>query len=213
MTKILVVDDHPLYREGLIAALSGHPLRARVVGVSSAGDAIRLLADDPTFELTLVDRRLQAEDGLETVRRIGQRHPTVARAVISGEDSAGAVEAAMRAGAQGFLSKSLSIAEMLAAIERLLDGDGYWPEMPPAARPHGANLPPALPPSSALVLTSRQREVLRLLAQGKSNAEMSAELGIAQRTVKAHLAGVFVALAVDTRVKALVKARALGLAP
>jgi DNA-binding NarL/FixJ family response regulator len=212
MTKILVVDDHPLYREGLIAALSGHPLRARVVGVSSEDDALSLLDDDPTYELALVDRKLEREDGLDTVRRIGQRHPTVARVVISGEDSAAAVEAAMRAGAQGFLPKSLSIAQMLAAIEHLLHGECYWPDLACQRAALGSGHPRA-PHSAAPVFTSRQREVLRLLARGQSNADMSLELGVTLRTVRAHLAGVFAALGVDSRVKALVKARALGLDP
>jgi DNA-binding NarL/FixJ family response regulator len=212
MTKVLVVDDHPLYREGLIAALSGHPLRARVAAVSSVNDALRVLEDDPTYELALVDRKLQREDGLEAVRRIGQRHPTVARAVISGEDSAAAIEAAMRAGAQGFLPKSLSIAQMLAAIEHRLHGECYWPD-PACERAALGSGHPGVPHDVAPVFTSRQREVLRLLAQGQSNAEMSLELGITPRTVKAHLAGVFAALGVDSRVKALVKARALGLDP
>jgi DNA-binding NarL/FixJ family response regulator len=206
MTKILIVDDHPLYREGVIAALSGHPLHACVVGVSSAHDAIRMLDDDPTFELVLVDRNLPSEDGLTALGELGTRHPEVARVLISGDDSAGMIDAAVHAGAQGFLPKSLSIGEMLAAINRVLDGDVFWPRS--SVRSGKLRTPDDVAPPT---LTPRQKQVLDLLCEGRSNAQMAESLCISERTVKAHLAGVFEALGVDSRVRALVKARALGL--
>jgi len=212
MTKILIVDDHPLYREGVIAALGGHPLRASVVGVSSAHDAFQVLNDDPTFELVLVDRNLVQEDGLAALRRLGTLHPGLARVLISGDDSTEVMDAALHAGAQGFLPKSLSIGEMLAAIDRVLEGDVYWPRCAHTPRVAAAKLAvdATVTPSPPL-LTPRQMQVLRLLSEGRSNAEMAEALGISERTVKAHLAGVFEALGVDSRVRVLIKARELGL--
>lgn len=212
MTKILIVDDHPLYREGVIAALGGHPLRASVVGVSSARDAIQVLNDDPTFELVLVDRNLVQEDGPAVLRQLGTLHPEIARVLISGDDSTEVMDAALHAGAQGFLPKSLSIGEMLAAIDRVLEGDVYWPNCAQTARMAAAKLAvDATRTLSPPLLTPRQTEVLRLLSEGRSNAEMAKALGISERTVKAHLAGVFEALGVDSRVKVLIKAREMGL--
>lgn len=212
MTKILILDDHPLYREGVIGALSGHPLRADVVGVSSTNDAIACLDDDPTFELALIDRRLQAEDGLDALRQIGRTHPAVARLLISADHSPQSIHAAVRAGAQGFLPKCLPIREMVAAIEEVLRGGVYWPA---AEETEGtANAWASISPAKLLepqALTARQAQALELLGQGKSNAEIAVELGISERTAKAHLKGVFDALGVSTRVRALVKARALGL--
>jgi len=212
MTKILILDDHPLYREGVIGALSGHPLHANVVGVSSADDAIASLDDDPTFVLALVDRRLRGEDGIEALRQIGRTHPAVARVLISAESSAQSVHAAMRAGAQGFLPKSLSIREMVAAIEEVLHGGVYWPGADQIDAPADHSEP--VSPCQSFgpqALTARQMQALELLGQGKSNAEIAADLGISERTAKAHLKGVFDVLGVSTRVRALVKARALGL--
>jgi DNA-binding NarL/FixJ family response regulator len=214
MTKILILDDHPLYREGVITALSAPPLRACVVGASSVGDAIKLLDDDPTFELALVDRRLRGEDGLEALRHIGLKHPAVARVLISGEASTGIAAAAMQAGAQAFLRKSLSVREMVAALDEVLRGGVYWPpEEQTQTRAAGGGAPPCRAPgaTTAQSLTARQLQALELLGQGKSNAQIAAELGISERTVKAHLSGVFDALGVDTRVRALVRARTLGL--
>jgi DNA-binding NarL/FixJ family response regulator len=214
MTKILILDDHPLYREGVITALSGPPLRACVIGASSAGDAIKFLDDDPTFELALVDRGLRGEDGLEALQQIGLKHPSVARVLISGETSTGIAAAAMRAGAQGFLRKSLSIREMVAALDEVLQGGTYWPaeeQTSTYAAAGGAPPTPAPGTTAPQSLTVRQLQALELLGQGKSNAQIAVDLGISERTVKAHLTGVFDALGVDTRVRALVRARALGL--
>lgn len=201
MPKILIVDDHPLYREGFVHALSGHPLHAVVSGASSAEQAIQALDQDSTFELVLVDLHLPNEDGLQVLRRIGVRHPSVARILLSADDSPDVARAAMRAGAQSFLSKSLSIAEMLAVIRKVLDGEVAWSSL------EGDSTSAAL----EIILTTRQREVLQLLAEGQSNAEMATTLGIAERTVKAHLGSLFDILGADSRTRALARARQLGL--
>ena len=152
MTKILIVDDHPLYREGVMTALRGEPLRALVLGASSAGEALRILDDDPTVDLVLVDLRLGKEDGLEGLRQIGTRHPPIARMLISGHESPGIVRAAMGAGAQGFLSKSLSIGQVVKAINTVLEGGVSWPALShtvPTAESDRPRAPsrPGLPPS------------------------------------------------------------------
>jgi len=117
--KILIVDGYPLYREGVMSALRGHPLRALVLGASSGGEALRLLDQDPTVDLVLIDLRLGDEDGLRALRA---RHPSIARMVISAHDSGDVVQAAARAGAQGFLPKSHSIGEALNGIRAVLEG-------------------------------------------------------------------------------------------
>ena len=203
MSKILVVDDHPLYREGLVHALSGHPLRAVVVAVSSGAQAVTALDADPTIELALVDRRLKGGDGLGVLLEIGTRHPAVARMLISAEEAPGLARAALQAGAQGYLSKAMSIADMVAGIQRVLDGESCWPAM----------LADGSTSRRAAVLTQRQLEVLSLLAEGRSNAEMATALCIAERTVKAHLGALFQVLGADSRTRALVRARQLGLTP
>ena len=214
MPKILIVDDHPLYREGVMSALRGHPLRALVLGASSAEEALRTLDDDPTVDLVLVDLRLGKEDGLQALRQIGARHPSIARMLLSAHDSDDIVQAAARAGAQGFLPKSHSIGAALSGIRTVLDGGVYWPGpagsgAPPSAGPLRS---PTEPEAVALHgLTIRQLEVLHLLGEGKSNAEIAEDLGISERTAKAHLKGIFDALGVDTRVRALVRARECGL--
>jgi len=211
MTKILIVDDHPLYREGVMNALRGQPLRALVLGASSAGEALRILDDDPTVDLVLVDLRLGKEDGLEGLKQIGARHPPIARMLISGHESPGIVRAAMGAGAQGFLS----IGQVVKAINAVLEGGVSWPALShtaPTAESDAAPRP--VSPGATAVshgLTLRQLEVLGLLGRGNSNAEIAKDLGISERTAKAHLKAIFDALGVDTRVKAVIRAQELGL--
>jgi DNA-binding NarL/FixJ family response regulator len=222
MTKILIIDDHPLYREGLMGALSGPPLRSLVVGADSIAAALTLLDSDPTVELALIDFKLKNESGLDALKQIGAKQPTVARMLISGEETADVVQSAMRAGAQGFLAKSLSITEMLQAIRQVLDGGVYW-EVNPSGGRTTADAKPGVEaltravtngtakPSAANVLTLRQLEALQLLGAGHSNAQIAAQLGITERTAKAHVAGIFEAFGVDTRLRALVRASELGL--
>ena len=118
-------------------------------------------------------------------------------------------------GGSGFLSKSLSIGQVLRAIHTVLDGGVSWPtssQSLPAAEPDTA--PAAGSPGPAAAshgLTLRQLEVLSLLGRGNSNAEIAEDLGISERTAKAHMKAIFDALGVDTRVKAVIRAREWGL--
>jgi len=105
LAKLLIVDDHPLYREGVIRTLSARPLYAGAVGVATSEDALRALDEDPSFDLVLVDRKLSRSDGLDLLREIGARHPDVARMLTSADASVAVMMAAVKAGAQGFVPK------------------------------------------------------------------------------------------------------------
>jgi len=207
MHKLLIVDDHPLYREGVIAALHASSLGAEVLGAESLGEALAVLDAHPDAELALIDLRLGADDGIDALAAIGAAHPAIVRVLISGECSTAVVEAAARAGAQGFLPKSHTATQLLAALSVLLNGEVYWP----SAGSAGDEPMPVVAPIDAHGLTSRQLEVLRLVDRGLSNAAIGTELGVTERTVKAHLQSVFVQLCVHSRVQALVRARELGL--
>lgn len=207
MHKLLIVDDHPLYREGVVAALRAPPLDAYVLCADSRRRALDVLAVHPDAELAMVDLRLGAEDGLAVLAAIGAAHLGIVRVLISGECSAAVMEAAARAGAQGFLPKSHSAAQLFAALTVLLKGGVYWP-LPDPPRDEPA---PATGSHQPQMLTARQLEVLQLVNRGLSNAAIGACLGVTERTVKAHLQSVFEQLRVHSRVQALIRARELGL--
>lgn len=216
MTTILIIDDHPLFREGVVAALSAPPLHARVRGASSGAEALRLLDHESDIDLVLVDRYLNGEDGIAWMTRIARAYPAVARIMISGVDAGDTVTLAIRAGAQGFIPKSHGMRDIQRAVAEVLAGRTYWPAQAVWDSRFRSESVKAKQPESEgcrVALTERQVEVLRLLAEGLSNAEIARRLGITERTVKAHMSALFGVLGVATRAKVLVAAAAIGLLP
>jgi len=207
MRKLLILDDHPLYREGVVAALRAATPSTEVLCAASPDEALAVLATHPDVELAMVDLKLGAHDGIAALATLGVAHPGIVRVLISAECSETVLCAAARAGAQGFLPKSHSAAQLLAALAVLLDGGVYWPPID-ALRDHAEHASGTTSPSG---LTARQLEVLQLLSRGLSNAAIGAHLGVTERTVKAHLQSVFEQLDVHSRVQALIRARELGL--
>jgi two-component system, NarL family, nitrate/nitrite response regulator NarL len=200
MPRILVVDDHPLYREGMMGALRAELAGVEVVGAGTAEEGLEVLAADPEVDLVLIDLRLPGMDGLSALAAYAARFPAVARLLVSGADEAALVRRAFAAGASGFLPKSMSVAEVSAAIRQVLAGGVYVP---------GASAVPPAGPGAQLSL--RQLEVLRLLGEGYTNKQIARTLDITERTAKAHVAAIFEALAVDNRTQ-VVAAQRLGYA-
>jgi DNA-binding NarL/FixJ family response regulator len=201
MPRILVVDDHPLYREGMMGALRAELGGVEVLGAGTAEEGLEVLAADPEVDLVLIDLRLPGMDGLSALAAYAARFPAVARLLVSGADEAALVRRAFAAGASGFLPKSMSVAEVSAAIRQVLAGGVYVP---------GASTVPPAGPGAQLSL--RQLEVLRLLGEGYTNKQIARALDITERTAKAHVAAIFEALAVDNRTQAVVAAQRLGYA-
>jgi len=200
MPRLLIVDDHPLYRLGLLAALTAALPGAEVEGVHSAESALALLDREPGFDLVLVDQRLPGMDGLAALVHFGERRPDVPRVLISGSEEPALGRRAVEAGASGFIPKSLAVEEVAAAIRRVLEGEVF---LPPEEE-----LPAAPAPGS---LTLRQLEVLRLLGEGYTNKEIAKALEITVRTARAHMEAIFEHLGVDSRTQAVLAAQRAGL--
>lgn len=195
MPRILLIDDHPLYRHGFIAALGLRLPEFTLSGVGSAEEGYAELDRHADTELVLVDFRLPKVDGLAALVAVGARHPTIPRMLISGEDGADLAQRALAAGASGFIAKSLDIDTVEHGIRQVLAGGCFIaPE-----RAHGGD-----------GLTLRQLEVLRLLGAGYSNRDIARALHITERTAKAHLSAIFLALRVDSRTQAVLAAQRAG---
>jgi DNA-binding NarL/FixJ family response regulator len=199
MPRLLIVDDHPLYRLGLLAALSAALPDTDVEGAPSAEAALALLEREPGFDLVLVDQRLPGMDGLSALVHFGERRPDVPRVLISGSEEAGLARRAVEAGASGFIPKSLSVDEVAAAIRRVLEGEVFLPQ---------EELPEAQAPGT---LTLRQLEVLRLLGEGYTNKEIAKALEITVRTARAHVEAIFEHLGAENRTQAVLAAQRAGL--
>jgi DNA-binding NarL/FixJ family response regulator len=207
MPLILLVDDHPLFHEGLASAFARLAPELEIVGAETSAAGLELLRTQP-IELALVDLVLPNSDGLSTIAAYAAEAPHVPRVLISGREEPELVRKARAAGASGFIRKSLPLTALLDALRRILDGNAYF-ELESAADHSSERLVGAR--AGAAELTLRQLEVLRLLGAGWSNKEISAQLCIAERTVRAHLTELFRALGASSRTQAVLVAQRLGL--
>lgn len=203
--RVLLADDHPVVRHGL-AALLGTLDGVQVVGQASTGDeAVReTLLQSP--DVVVMDLRMPGTDGVEATRRVLRDRPGVAVLVLTMFDEDLLVGEALRAGARGYLLKGAEQDEIERALRTVAAG-GAVMSRAVAGRVLG-RLAPAAPPLPDL--TARERDVLRLLADGAANGEIAERLGMAVKTVANHMSAILLKLGVATRAEAIVAARRAG---
>jgi DNA-binding NarL/FixJ family response regulator len=207
MPLVLLVDDHPLFHEGLASAFSRLAPDLSIVSADSVDAGLELLRSSAPIELALIDLVLPNSDGLTALVSYAEEFPHIPRLLISGKEDPAIIRQARDAGASGFVHKSLPLDRLLGALRKVMDGHAYF-EPSSAARPEDES-PRSGDPHGALTL--RQLEVLKLLGEGRSNKEISAALAIADRTVRAHLTELFRTLGVSSRTQAVLAAQRLGL--
>ena len=209
--RILLVDDHPLVRNGLRALLASVTDMA-VVGEASNGEEAITLAAELQPDIILMDLHMPGLNGIEATRRIVHAHPHIGILVLTMLEDDASVFAAMRAGARGYLLKGADQADVLRAIGVAAHGEAIF--SPPIARrlmQYFENMQPILPPNVFPDLTEREREILGLIARGKSNAEIAGELVLSPKTVSNHVSNIFSKLQVVDRAQAVLRAKQAGL--
>ena len=208
--RVLIVDDHPTFRAGLRALLVTDKRLLVVAEASTGAGAITAVASSAP-DVVLMDVHMPGVDGVEATRRIVDAAPHVAIVVLTMHDDDGTVFAVLRAGARGYLLKGAPRAELLRAIHAAAAGEALFG--PAIARRmvayFGRPAPGAGPPFPEL--TSREREILELLAAGRSNADIAGSVGVAPKTVRNHVSAIFSKLQVRDRAEAIVRAREAGL--
>lgn len=199
--RLLLLDDHPLFREGLVMALNKLEPDCEVVAVATLPQAKALLAEDPNrFDLVLIDYKLPGSDGLSCVGELQARHPMVSFGLISGEDDDRLPQRAKEAGLVAFLSKSLEMSALLDALRQLSRGETVYCL--------NTSLATRGLPAQDFGLTPRQLDVLHLLATGESNKAIAQSMGISPATVKNHLDAIFEKMGVTNRLQAVMLAKA-----
>ncbi|HEY7890439.1 MAG TPA: response regulator transcription factor [Steroidobacteraceae bacterium] len=209
--KLLIIDDHPLMREGLIALLQQAAERVEVLQAAGGTEGLALVERHDDLDAIFLDLAMPDGGGMAVIRALGERRPDVPVIVLSASEDPADVRSALSLGALGYVPKSANPMTLLSALRLVLSGNIYVPPLVLAPGNTETRDGPASPASAAPQLTERQLEILQQLCRGLSNREIGRELDIAEKTVKAHVAAIFKALNVVSRTQAVGVARASAL--
>lgn len=201
--KVLLADDHILFREGVKHLFARLDLRVQTVETGSGTEVIRLAQSQPDFDLVLLDLGLPDVDGFAGLTALREHAPSVPVVVLSGSEDPADIQAALNAGAAGYIPKSASPAVILGALQVVLAGGVYIPS-------RALERPTVGSQAHLALLTPRQRDVLTLLAQGKSNKQIGETLGLTEATVKQHVSAILKTLGVTNRTQAVLAGRRLS---
>jgi DNA-binding NarL/FixJ family response regulator len=196
---VLIVDDHPLIHQTLGMAVRSVLPKSRVHDAFDLQSALEIAGGLPADSLVLLDLGLPDCSGIDVLRRFGTVFPDMRIVVVSASDKSVLIATALKAGAAGYIPKTLPPDVIVAALRVIAAGGTY---IPVQVLPEIAQTP---------VFTARQLEVLQLLAQGASNRDIAQALGIADNTAKQHTHAVFQALNVSSRSQAIVAVARLGI--
>ena len=219
--RVLIADDHPIYRSGLRMLLAGQP-DIELAGEATTGEQAVELAAATAPDVVLMDITMPGIGGLEATRQIAGASPHIAVLMLTMLDDGPSVLTAIRAGARGYLVKGASGEDALRAVRAVASGDvvigatvaaevllqltSATAAPPDHARPPDRTAPPAFPD-----LTDRERDILTLLAAGYTNAAIAARLHLGHKTVRNYVSIIFRKLQVSGRVEAVIRAREAGL--
>jgi DNA-binding NarL/FixJ family response regulator len=209
--RILIADDHPLFRDGLHGLLDSVP-DTEVVGEATDGKEAIALAHNLQPDVILMDLKMPGVNGLEAMREILNTSPHIRILVVSMLEDDDSVFASMRAGACGYVPKGANQAEMLRAIRAVANGEAiFGPGI--AQRLIGFFSASRLSAAPRIFpeLTEREAEVLELIAHGHTNEEIARQLVLSLKTVRNHVSNIFSKLQVADRAQAVLRAREAGL--
>lgn len=213
--RVLVADDHTLFRDGVKALLAG-TADLLVVGEAATGDEAVARSQELSPDVVLMDINMPEVNGIEATRRILQHDPKTGIVMVTMLEDDASVFAAMRAGARGYVLKGAHHSELLNAIRAVaqgqaLFGPGIARRMTRFFQSFRDRQPLGSPEEAFPELTDREREVLALIAQGLKNPDIADRLVISPKTVRNHITNVFSKLQVADRAEAIIQAREAGL--
>ena len=204
MDRIVVADDHPLFRAALRSAVEKAAPGAVIAECASLAEVQTALGEAAT-DLLLLDLKLSDSDGMAGLTRIRADHPAVPVAVVSASEEPPTVRRALALGAAGFIPKSAALPVMVEAIAAILSGDGWAPDVG-APGPEEGDLEARI-----ASLTPSQLRILEGLKAGRLNKQIAFDLGVTEATIKAHLTSVFRKLGVQNRTQAVILAQSIDL--
>jgi DNA-binding NarL/FixJ family response regulator len=209
--RILIADDHGVYREGLRAVLGPEP-DMEIVGEAATGKEVVERAAELRPDVVLMDIQMPQINGIEATRRILEANPRVGIVVLTMFEDDDSVFSAMRAGARGYVLKGAPHSQILKVLRAVAGGEAYFgPEIAYRLMDFFSAPKPVSPEEAFPELTSREIEILDLVAQGHTNAKIAARLYLSPKTVGNHISHIFTKLQVADRAHAIIRAREAGL--
>lgn len=212
MSSVLLIDDHAMFREGLTLALVQADPTLQIHCVASGLEALQLVQSETTISTVMMDYYLPDIGGGALLQRLRQLRPGLRILALSASEDPDDVRHALASGAHGFIHKSADSKTLFAALSSVMQGHGYLPptfdSLATSDPAHSSNDDDA---SLLSRLTPRQTEVLRLMCDGLRNGEIAEQLGMTEKTVKAHVSAVLSGLGVLNRTQATLVARRAGL--
>lgn len=199
--RVLIVDDHPIMRVGIAAIIEATPDMTTVAQAGS-GEAFLELYEKYLPDITLMDLRLPGISGVEAIRAVLARHPDAKFVVLTTYEGDEDIHQALEAGARSYIIKGMPHDALVSALRRVHTGGRFLPS--PVSRTLSSRIPNS-------DLSIREREVLNLIARGRSNKEIAFDLGITESTVKCHVSEILMRLNVNDRTQAVVTALQRGL--
>ncbi|HWR77979.1 MAG TPA: response regulator transcription factor, partial [Thiobacillus sp.] len=202
--KLILADDHTLFRDGLALLLKAHCADCEIWEGDGLDAALAAAQAHPDADVALLDLHMPGMDGVQGIRRFVELNPVLPLIILTGAEDPQQIQAVLSAGASGFIPKSSTPAVMLSAIQLVRSGGTYIPPQLLSSASVSAQTPASatIRERAQTQLTDRQMQVLRLLAAGKPNKAICRELNIEEGTVKAHIATVFRVLDVANRTEA-----------
>ena len=208
--RILIVDDHELFRDG-VRALLGSLTGVEVIGEAASGEAAVSAARELAPDIVLMDVQMPGMNGVEATRRVLAERPETGVIVVTMYEDDDVVFAAMRAGAKGYILKGAGQEQLMRAVDAVAHGEAlYNPRIAARLLQFFQASRSSLPMNAFPDLTDREREVLDLIARGTDNAGIARRLGISGKTARNHVSNVLGKLMVTDRTSAAIKARDAG---
>ena len=208
--RILIVEDHPLFRKGMISLLSSVP-DFEVVGEAATGEEAVATASDLRPDVILMDLQMPGTNGIVATRKVLQQDPNVKVLVVTLLEDDDSVFMALRAGARGYALKDADEDEMVRAIRAVGRGEAIFSPAIAGRVLAYFSAPTVAPPQAFPTLTDREREILKLIARGHPNLSIANQLSLSTKTVGNYVSNIFTKLRVADRAQAIVRAREAGL--
>lgn len=207
--KILIIDDHPLFRAGIATTLLGLGNEVELIEVATCEEGLERLESGEEFALVLLDLELPGVDGMTAIPRLRKTSPITPIVVVSATEDSASIKRAIDLGVMGYIPKSSNSKVILNALKLVLNGGVYLPINLVQKTITKNKIKPIN--SKGETLTKRQQDVLKLLTHGNSNKLIAQKLDLSENTVRVHVAAIFKFLDVKNRTEAGFQAHALGL--